>query len=344
MAWLEEPAARVAGSDSVENPTNPDSSLVHRDCPLCAFPESEVVISSQDRLLQVPGRFHVSRCNRCGALFQNPSIDPRLLEQYYPDHYESYSLPEKHLSDTARWFLRRKKGYSHLDPGPAPGRMRRLFAAWSAGAQMLPDYVPGGKLLEVGCASGERLSLLRELGWNECLGIEYNLQAARRACDRGFQVYPGPVEDNIDRIVPASLDAVIAGSVLEHLSDPQLFIRSVAAKLKPGGQLILSTITVDSLDFRIYGECWYNLDLPRHFTFFRKIDLRNLISAHFILTGRYHQYSLNDFEKSALCRCRRKKMLLDSIILKAGRHLTPVCLALALAGRTSRICLYARRK
>ncbi|HEY2934917.1 MAG TPA: class I SAM-dependent methyltransferase [Acidobacteriota bacterium] len=344
MASLDQPPARAAESDSAENPIDPDSSLVHRACPLCASVESQVVISSRDRLLQVPGWFHVSRCSRCGALFQNPCIAPELLERYYPDHYESYSLPEKQISDTARWLLRKRKGYFHLDAGPAPGPMRRLFAAWSAGAQMLPDYVPDGKLLEIGCASGERLSLLRELGWSECAGIEYNLQAARRACERGFQVYPGPVEHNIDRFTPGSLDVIIAGSVLEHLPDPQLFIRSVAAKLKPGGQLILSTITVDSLDFRIYRECWYNLDLPRHFTLFRKIDLRRLISKHFVLTGRYHQYSLNDFQKSALCRSRRKKMLLDGIVLKAGGYLTPVCQALALLGRTSRICLYARRK
>ena len=301
-------------------------------------------LTAPDHMLGLEGLFYVSRCDHCKLLFQNPSLKQDLLQEYYPVEYPSYSLPEMQISRTALWYLKNYKGYHHLPEYPPISWLRRRFAKWTTGAQMLPECVPNGNLLEIACASGQRLDLLRKLGWRNCVGIEYSEHAAQRCRERGYKVYVGPVDDVIQLIPDESQDVIIAGSLLEHLRDPFLLTQMIASKLRTGAQFILSTIVVDSPDFALYKEFWYNLDLPRHFTFFRKRHLRQMLAKNFLIEGIYGQYSVNDYVGSARNRLKHRSRLLDRWMVSMGDKLRLGCLLLALAGKTSRICIYARKK
>lgn len=329
--------------DRVAKVTRPGDLFEERPCPRCDCCESELFVTAPDVASGSQDQFFISRCLRCDLAFQNPSVKAEHVGRYYSEDYQPYSLPEMRISRTALRYLVRKKGYGHLAAPSQAGLLQRLFAQWTTGAQMLPDFVPGGRLLEIGCSSGERLSLLRTLGWQHCLGIEFNAGAAQKAQQRGFDVYVGLAEREIERIREASLDVVIAGSVLEHVKNPFSHTQAIARKLKPGGQFILSTIVIDSPDFKIYREFWYNLDLPRHFTFFRKRDLREMLAKHFQILGIFHQYSVNDYAGSARLRARMQKRFFDKLVLASEGRLAPFCLVLALTNHSSRVCIHARR-
>ena len=81
-------------------------------------------------------------------------------------------------------------------------------------SHMYLDGVQPGRLLDVGCGSGERLALLQSLGW-EVVGQEVDSSAAQHARDHyGVDVRIGTLE--AIGLPEASFDAVVANHVIEH--------------------------------------------------------------------------------------------------------------------------------
>jgi 2-polyprenyl-3-methyl-5-hydroxy-6-metoxy-1,4-benzoquinol methylase len=141
-----------------------------------------------------------------------------------------------------------------------------------------------------------------------CSGIEYSDCAARLARERGFVVHSGRVEDTLDAIPDNSPDVIIASFVMEHLENPFRVTETLNAKLRPLGQFIYSTLNINSPDFRLWRENWYDLDLPRHFTFFRKRDIYQMLEKHFEIRGVYYPISPNDYVGSARYWLKRNSL------------------------------------
>lgn len=303
---------------------------------------------SPDRQFAVAGRFSASTCDRCGLLFQNPRIASERLHLHYPPEYGPYLVEEYQLSRPTRWHLREHLGYRHLAEEPEPSPADRREGQLAARRWLIPDFQPGGTLLEVGCASGNRLELLRRLGWANCIGNEYSESAAQRVRDRGFMVHAGPVERALEHIPEASLDAIVAGFVIEHVTDPFTLTRRLAAKLKPGGQLVFNTININSPDFWFYRAHWYDLDLPRHMVFFRRQDLWDMLEPDFTVNSVEYQSALNDYLGSARYRRRDAvggwKSWIDRLLLRLGPRLQPALNRIAGAGYGGRIFINARRR
>jgi SAM-dependent methyltransferase len=324
----------------------------HREiaCPACGCMDATRAFTADDFMLGIRGPFFASRCARCGLLFQNPRVSPELLARHYPDDYGPYLGSEMRLPPAARRDLRDRLGYAHLETPLAPhvrGPWSRHKGRVAAEEFLIPAFVPGGRLLEIGCAGGARLSLLRELGWTRCAGIEWSATAAARARSRGFEVATGPVENALEEFPDAGLDAVVAGFVMEHLEDPFLATKRVAAKLRRGGSFMFSTLAIGAPDFRAYGRHWYDLDLPRHMTFFRKRDLARMLEGSFRVERITHLAAPQDWLGSAHYRLRDgaagatspMTRAFDRLVLAAGRGLRPACAALAAVGLTSRVAV-----
>ena len=107
-------------------------------------------------------------------------------------------------------------------------------------------YVQGPKVLDVGCAAhvpepGAPYWLhgrLREKF--PCVtGIDLNEQNVAKLRAQGFQnLFVGNAEDiNID----SRFDTIVAGELIEHLSNPGAFLESARKHLAPGGRLVLTT-------------------------------------------------------------------------------------------------------
>jgi SAM-dependent methyltransferase len=95
------------------------------------------------------------------------------------------------------------------------------------------------RVLELGCASGQTLSLMRERGAEHTVGIEYSPEAAAIAEARGVgRIIVGDVEHMDLDLEPASFDLLIAGHVLEHLADPWEILKKLRTFVKPGGQFV----------------------------------------------------------------------------------------------------------
>jgi methionine biosynthesis protein MetW len=122
----------------------------------------------------------------------------------------------------------------------------QTYAAFGNGAiaahaqRLLP---PGGRMLDIGCASGGLLALLRP-GAGHLAGLELSPTAARAAAAIGDHVVCGALEDPQLPFAPASFDLVVLADVLEHLADPAGGLARATGWCRPGGAVLVSVPNV----------------------------------------------------------------------------------------------------
>lgn len=320
--------------------------LEHVDCPRCGGSRSHAIAVGRDYLYGVEGTFYAALCDHCGLAFQNPRPPIDRIESLYPSGYTPHEPPgESTLPAAQREYLRRRLGYRHL---PAGRSMPFLdpWHRWLSSFRLIPHFVSDGVLLEIGCGSGGRLRELRALGWRHLKGIEIVESAASTARSAGFDVAGGAVEQVIETIPDGSLDVVVASMVIEHLTEPFRVFDAVARKLKPGGELLFSTVVRDVLESRIYGPFWAGFDFPRHMVYFTRADLLEATRSAFTPLEIVHQVAPVDFARSSSWRAAEGVAGLFDRLMRLLGHSLPakgIHLILAWMGVTSRVSLRGRR-
>jgi SAM-dependent methyltransferase len=114
---------------------------------------------------------------------------------------------------------------------------------------ILKRYLPGGRLLDVGCLWGTFLKGARDAGY-DCYGIEPWEQAVRYCREKeGLQVTLGTLESLPLDLPP--FDGVVMLDVIEHLQDPLRELRGISRILHPGGVLVVGTPNGAALFHRV---------------------------------------------------------------------------------------------
>jgi methionine biosynthesis protein MetW len=106
--------------------------------------------------------------------------------------------------------------------------------------RLLPE---GGSALDLGCASGGLLALLRPRA-GHLAGLELSATAARAAAAVGDQVVQGALQDPELPFAADGFDLVVLADVLEHLADPGAALRRAAGWCRPGGAILVSVPNV----------------------------------------------------------------------------------------------------
>ncbi len=254
-------------------------------CPACGGGGPVLHSGVRDRLHQVPGRWAFRRCDSCRTFWMDPRPADDDLHLCYPTRYFTHVVGDTDApatpADGWKAFVRRRVlasprfGY----PLGASGRLGRVLVtvgpirsrAVHRRDVLFPSWTPGGRLLDVGCGSGEHLALMRGYGW-DVAGVENDEAAARAARERrNLRVWPsiGEAATSGERF-----DVVTMSHVLEHLPDPASFLRGCVRMLRDGGRLLALTPNGGSLGHRLYGSDWYALDPPRHLVILTPEGLR----------------------------------------------------------------------
>lgn len=98
---------------------------------------------------------------------------------------------------------------------------------------------PGGRVLDVGCASGGLLRRLEGLAGYRA-GLEISPIAAAAAAAVCDEVVSLAIDDPRVPFEPDSFDVVVCADILEHLVDPDAALRRVCGWLIPGGSVVIS--------------------------------------------------------------------------------------------------------
>jgi SAM-dependent methyltransferase len=210
---------------------------------------------------------------------------------------------------------------------------------------LVPRFVREGRLLEIGCAVGDYLAALRDLGWQALEGIEPVPRAAQQAAARGFVVRCASAEAGLRDRAPQCYDVIVASMVLEHLHDPFAITRAVATILEPGGQFLFSTQVRDGLDRRLFGGYWPGFDFPRHMSYFSRRDIEQLMAPYFDIEEWHHQNAPQDYVRGASWRLHEGRVHDRLILFVANSRLAPpIGWLLASLGMTGRVSVRCRRK
>lgn len=131
-----------------------------------------------------------------------------------------------------------------------------------------PAPLGGLRLLDIGCGGGLLAEPLARLG-AQVVGadaVARNIEVARlHAAQSGLQIdYRATTAEALAEAGEA-FDAVLALEIIEHVADPQSFMDTCAALVRPGGPVIVSTLnrTPQSFAMAIVGAEWVLRWLPR---------------------------------------------------------------------------------
>ncbi len=140
-------------------------------------------------------------------------------------------------------------GYTHPDEVPEFSDLFRgseefLLDRMLAYVPLLRDH---GPVLDVGCGRGELLRVLAEDG-TTARGLDLDPVAVARAAKHGVDTTVGDGLAAVASSEPATLGAVAAVQVAEHLDAGQLhgLFRDAHRALRPGGLLVLETVNPHS--------------------------------------------------------------------------------------------------
>ncbi len=136
-----------------------------------------------------------------------------------------------------------------------------------------------GKLLDVGCGTGDFLFAAKNNGW-DITGIEPNEKARTIANVKNNN----SVLDNteLNKLKENSFDVITLWHVLEHLPNLENDIQIFKKLLKPNGTLIIAVPNYKSFDANYYKEFWAAYDVPRHLWHFSQNSIKSLFN-HFNL-------------------------------------------------------------
>lgn len=104
---------------------------------------------------------------------------------------------------------------------------------------LLKHRLPPARVLEIGCAHGGYVALMRWAGY-DAAGTEMSPFIVNYARETfGVPVTAGTIEQQ--NFAPASLDVIVLNDVIEHLPDPVGTLGACARLLKPDGFFIIQT-------------------------------------------------------------------------------------------------------
>ncbi len=230
--------------------------LEHVRCNLCDHDDYDIYLIREDLNTFLPGEFQLVSCRNCGLVYQNPSPTINSFNTIYPIDYDQST--ESIFRDTSRI-----------------SRFSRLYGLRKQSKAII-RHKKKGRLLDVGCSTGNFLEIMNTLSGWELHGIEPNPHASEYARNQlGLNVITGLLDDV--EYPEEHFDVITLWHVLEHLNDPSKTLQRLQKLLKPDGLLVITTPNLDSFDARIFGKYWIGYELPRHYYVFSLESLDDIL-------------------------------------------------------------------
>jgi 2-polyprenyl-3-methyl-5-hydroxy-6-metoxy-1,4-benzoquinol methylase len=229
-------------------------------CHLCGSDSCRVVYEPKKSAIDVKASYAISEhdpneslgvvsCRQCGLSVLHPAPDIKAVV----DNYISME-DEKYVKEAA-------------------GRR----AAARLILKNLARYKKGGKLLDIGCATGFLLDEARKQGW-EVYGVEFSNWAVKYAREKLNlpHVTQGTLKEaNFSK---GFFDAIIMTDVIEHLVDPKSTLDEIRQLLRPDGIFCCTTPDIDSTISKMLKAKWWGIN-QSHLFYFNRTTLEEMFAA-----------------------------------------------------------------
>lgn len=131
--------------------------------------------------------------------------------------------------------------------------------------------------VDIGAGYGTFLEEIASCGlFSQVLGIEPVHRLAEICRAKGFPI----IEKGVEAVEPGEVRAGVATSfeVLEHVFDPAEFLRAARRVLRPGGLLVLTTLTSSGFDIQVLWEHARSVHPPLHMNFLSVEGMHRLMA------------------------------------------------------------------
>jgi 2-polyprenyl-3-methyl-5-hydroxy-6-metoxy-1,4-benzoquinol methylase len=196
--------------------------FIERECPGCGIASSESFASHRG--------FNFNRCSACWSVFMSPGPSEELLSEFYAQ------------SNVYRFWS--EKVY----PSTISARKEKLAIPRSELIiNSISDQEDRLKVVEIGSGTGDVLrEIKRKLPKVMTIAVEPNPDMWPSYENSAEELIKGGYEVALDLL--REVDVICAFEVLEHLSQPEKFLKMSQISLKKGGKLICSTPNAASLE------------------------------------------------------------------------------------------------
>jgi 2-polyprenyl-3-methyl-5-hydroxy-6-metoxy-1,4-benzoquinol methylase len=200
--------------------------------------------------------YGIEECPGCGLVQLVPTPTPETLRALYEE--ESY-------------FGGEGSGYSQYE-----SQEEEYLATFREDVRRIGEFVPTGRILEVGCGYGYFLKAALDAGY-DAYGVDLSPTAVKFAEER----YPGRVfcgfVEEVPEIQGEKYDVIFASHLIEHVTDPAAFLRTARELLNPGGLVVMVTPNIKSLLSRVSGSRWVSFKIPEHVSYYDPATITELL-------------------------------------------------------------------
>jgi SAM-dependent methyltransferase len=270
-------------------------------CPVCGGEDFRTAFAEPP--------YRLLRCACCGT----GVVSPRLAE------------PESIYAEGSYWRSESPRTLGYQDYRAAEPLYLKTFRRRLA--SVLGDRPRRGRALDVGCAAGFCMAVLRELGF-EAHGVEVSGTIARHATEcLGFDtVHVGTLESA--SYADGTFELITLWDVIEHVPDPRALLSRARELLAHDGLLVVETQNVDSPFARVLGRRWHHYKHAEHIYHFTRGSLRRLLEGAGLRV-----------ERMTPCHAG-KYVSLDFVAERAGRVHPALSTALRPLARLDSVSLY----
>ena len=226
-----------------------------RPCPVCTSGGPRALLHRQRFQEGLLGEgYDVVVCAACGAGFADGIPSQAELDRYYEE--------------------RSKYTYAHA----AGAESSYDFKRFELIADQIEAHVPDktARILDIGCATGGLLAVLRRRGYTNVLGSDPSAtcaEAARRLY--GIEVKTATLSQHA--AWTERFDVVLLVGVLEHVREVRAAVQIVAGLLAPSGKFYCAQPDVEA-----FAECYnapYQQFSTEHVNFFSRVSLGALLAS-----------------------------------------------------------------
>lgn len=226
-------------------------------CPICNSQNFSAFLTCKDNTVSRE-TFNIVQCESCGFKFTNPRPSENEIGGYYKsENYISHSNTKVGFINSTYQLVRK---YTLL---------KKL--------QLISRFYKTGKILDIGCGTGEFLQTCKSAGW-ETMGIEPDPDARRMSTEKF--VLDVRTEEELGNLTDGSIDIITMWHVLEHVPRLNERVAELKRLIKSNGVIMIAVPNSNSLDASKYKENWAAYDLPRHLYHFTPEDIERLFKNH----------------------------------------------------------------
>jgi 2-polyprenyl-3-methyl-5-hydroxy-6-metoxy-1,4-benzoquinol methylase len=222
--------------------------------------------------------FELKKNSKYGFLETTPLPDISKLSKYYEtEEYISHTDAKRNLFEKVYHLVREYAIKNKID--------------------LINKEQEKGKLLDVGCGTGDFLFAAKNNGWN-VTGIEPNKNARKIANKKNTNTIFNTIK--LESLPSNSFDVITLWHVLEHLPNLEKQIEVFKKLLKPNGTIIIAVPNYNSFDANYYKEYWAAYDVPRHLWHFSQNSIKNLFEKFQIKLNKTIPMKFDSFYVSLL--------------------------------------------